>query len=268
MLRLPGAETVKSVNQQIADLMLSDASDAPQRFGAEQSPLYDGVKWSLAARTALDQALGDTVHDLRDLAQAVDEMPSTGAPGELREAVREDLKTVGERLGQDNFFQHQADLASTLTTLSARVAETVRVMAAGQAQRLREAEQDLELLPEWPTFTAEEQNNALAELQGMTITVGEGAAGLKRLVAQQYDVERTIADLKARIAQDARVRRLREREAETRGSFRGMVAKTRQPLAVPARIATAAELDALIRRLQALRIDVAYTEFDLVISEE
>jgi Family of unknown function (DUF6079) len=267
-LRLPGAETVESVNQQIADLMLSDASDAPQRFGAEQSPLYDGLKWSLAARTGLDQGLGDTVRHLRDLAQAVDELPSTGAPGELREAVREDLKTVGERLGQDNFFQHRADLASTLTALSAQVAETVRSMAAGQAQRLREAEQDMELLPEWSTFMAEEQSNALAELQRMTITVGEDVAGLKKLVAHQYDVEQTIADLKARIARDARVRRLREREAETGGGFRVIVAKTRRPLTVPTHIATTTELDMLIRRLQALRLDLAFTEFDIVIGGE
>jgi hypothetical protein len=46
-LGLPGVETVRSANQQIADILLSDASDAPQRFGAEQSPLYDGLKWAL-----------------------------------------------------------------------------------------------------------------------------------------------------------------------------------------------------------------------------
>jgi hypothetical protein len=42
----------------------------------------------------------------------------------------------------------------------------------------------------------------------------------------------------------------------------------RRPLPVPARIATAAELDALIRRLQALLIDLPYTEFDIVIGED
>jgi hypothetical protein len=40
-LSLPGADVVQSANRQIADLLLSDGSDAPQRFGAEESPLYD-----------------------------------------------------------------------------------------------------------------------------------------------------------------------------------------------------------------------------------
>ena len=52
---------------------------------------------------------------------------------------------------------------------------------------------------------------------------------------------------------------------ETGGGFREAATKTRRPLAIPARIATAAELDALIRRLHSLRIDIAYTEFDIVV---
>ena len=267
-LRLPGTGMVESANQQIADLMLSDASDAPQRFGAEQSPLYDGLTWAMAARTALDQGLEDTVRDLHDLAGVVDDLPTTGAPGELREAVREDLEAVADRLGQDDFFRRRVDLGSTLTALSARVAETVRATAKAQEQRLRDAEQDLQLLPGWSSFTAEEQSNALAELQRLAITVDEDVAGLKKLIARQYDVEQTIANLKVRIVQDARSRAQRDREAEAAGGFREVAAKTRRPLSVPARIATAAELDALIRQLQALRIDISYTEFDIIIGED
>lgn len=267
-LRLPGTETVESVNQQIADMMLSDASDAPQRFGAEQSPLYDGLKWAIAARTALDHGLGDTVRDLRNLAGAIDDLPSTGIPGELRESVHEDLETVTNRLGQDDFVRHMADLGSGLTALSARVADAVRVMATAQAQRLRDAEQDLCLIPEWSAFTAEEQSNTLAELQHLVVTVDEDVAGLRKLIARQFDIDQTIADLKGRIVLGAHARRRREHEAETGRGFREPTEKIRRPLPVPARIATAAELDALIRQLQALRIDLPYTEFDIVIGED
>jgi hypothetical protein len=267
-LALPGTEAVQGVNQQIADLMLSDASDAPQRFGAEQSTLYDGLKWAIAVRGAFDQGLGDTIRDLRALFGAIQELPSTGAPGELRNAVTEDVETVSERLGQEDFFRHGANLRSALTALSARVAETVRVMSKAQAQRLRDAEQDLELLPEWSAFTAEEQGNALAELQGMAITVSEDAAGLKKLMARQYDIDQTIGDLKGRVVQEAHARMQREREVGTRDGFREATTKTRRILPVPSRIATPAELDALIRRLQALRIELAVAEFDVVIGED
>jgi hypothetical protein len=266
-LGLPGTETVEGVNQQIADLMLSDASDAPQRFGAEQSPLYDGLKWAVAVRAALDQGLGDTVRDLRALNDAIQEMPRTGAPGDLRSAVRDDLETVTVRLGQEDFFRHGADLRSALTALSARVAGTVREMAQAQAQRLREAEQDLQLLPEWSAFTAEEQGNALAELQNMALTVNEDVPGLKKLVAQQYDIEQTISLLKARVVREAHAREQREREVTTEQGSREPM-RTRRKLPVPARITTAVELDALILQLEALRIELADAEFDVVIGKD
>jgi len=79
------------VNQQIADMLLSDASDAPQRFGAEQSPLYDGLKWAIVANLAFDQGIAETVKALRDLETSIGDLPGTGVPKDLRQAAREDL---------------------------------------------------------------------------------------------------------------------------------------------------------------------------------
>ena len=35
------------MNQELADVMFTDASDAPQRLGAETSALSDNLKWAL-----------------------------------------------------------------------------------------------------------------------------------------------------------------------------------------------------------------------------
>jgi hypothetical protein len=267
-LQLPGADTVESLNQQIADLLLSDASDAPQRFGAEHSTLYDGLKWAMAARLAFDQGLGETAGDLRTLAQAIDELPTTGAPGKLREVVRDDLVIVNDRLAQDDFFKHKADLSTELTALNSNVAYTVREMTKQQTQRLRNAEQELQLLPEWAVFTAEEQNTSLAELQQLAVTVDEDIVGLKKVIARQFDIESTIGELKTRIVQEARARRQRERGTGDGGGLRKPEARTRRTVSVPAQIATTAELDAVIHRLQALRVDLGFVEFDIEIEED
>ena len=268
-LRLPGAETVESVNRQIADLIV-DASDAPQRFGAEQSALYDGLKWAIAARTALDQGLDATVRELRSLDGAIRELPQTGAPGELRAAAGDEVKAISEKLGDDDFIRQGADLRTTLTGLQAQVAGTVRLMAQAQAQRLQEAAQDIERLPEWSEFTAEEQGNALAELGAFTVMATGDVAGLKTLISRQWDIENTVSDLKARLVADARARQLRERDALTgrSGGFDAPPSRTRRPLRVPALIATAADLDALISRLQGLRSELAFAEFDVEISKD
>ena len=60
-LGLPGADTVRSLNQELADVLLTDASDAPQRLGAEESPLYSGLKWATEVDRALKNGLEATV---------------------------------------------------------------------------------------------------------------------------------------------------------------------------------------------------------------
>jgi hypothetical protein len=253
--------------------MISDASDAPQRFGAEQSPLYEGLKWAMEVRKALDGGLGTTVRELRTLDTAIADLPLTGAPGDLARAAREELDAVADKLAGEDFITHGADLATALTGLEARVAETVRHMTQAQAQRLREADQDLNLIPEWSLFTVEEQSNALAELERLPVAASEDVAGLKKLIARQYDIETTVSALKTRIVADARARQLREREAAaaSSGTASGGVLRNpppRRTLTVPARIATVADLDALVRRLQAMRAELAFVEYDLVIGGE
>lgn len=270
-LRLPGADTMDTINQQIASLLQTDASDAPLRFGAAQSPLFDGLSWAIAVRKAFDQGLSDTIRDLREIAGAIAELPATGAPGELRDAVQEDLDLTAQQLAQKDFHRHKADLATRLTALEARIAEAVRAMATAQKERLRDAERDLRLLPEWAEFTQDEQAGLLNGLQAMAITVDEDLAGLKRLLSRQFDIEGTLARLRDSILRDGRDRR-RERErpaAPPPGGDGGAAVAVRQTrvLALPRRIATAAQLDALIDRLQELRAEIGFAEVDVTLTD-
>jgi hypothetical protein len=70
-LALPGADTMDTINQQITAMLQTDASDAPVRFGAAESPLFDGLKRAIAVKNAFDQGLSDTVRELRAIDKAV-----------------------------------------------------------------------------------------------------------------------------------------------------------------------------------------------------
>lgn len=262
-LGLPGGETVRSVNQQIADMLLSDASDAPQRFGAEQSALYDGLKWALAAKIAFDQGIAETITALRDLERGIGELPSTGAPKDLRDAARDDLDAVADMLAQEDFHKRKADLSTRRTAIEGRVAEAVTAMEATQDERIRSAEGELSLLPEWLELTAEEQTNALSEIQGRSISVSRSIDGLKRLVSNQFDIDATIIKTKEAVIRDVKARRQQPIPHKPRG-MREMGRKT---VPVPARISTLAELDELIRTLNELRRELSENELDLVLKE-
>jgi hypothetical protein len=265
-LGLPGVETVRSANQQIADMLLSDASDAPQRFGAEQSPLYDALKWAIAAKLAFDHGIAETVKALRSLQRGVDELPNTGAPKELRDAAGEDLVAVADILSQDDFFKRKADLNTRKTTIESRVAEAVAAMRATQAERLLAAESELALIPEWSEFTAEEQAGTLGKIQALSVEVTLDISGVQKLVAGQFDIEGTIAETKAKVVQEGKARRqqvLYPKPSNT--PVQGVQEKRKKTITIPARIGTPAELDALIRTLSELRRELSDTDLDLVV---
>jgi hypothetical protein len=267
-LGLPGVETVRSANQQIADILLSDASDAPQRFGAEQSPLYDALKWAIAAKLAFDHGIADTVKALRRLQRGVDELPNTGAPKELRDAAGEDLVAVADILAQDDFFKRKADLNTRKTTIESRVAEAVAAMRAAQAERLLVAESELALIPEWSEFTAEEQAGTLGKIQALSVGVTLDISGVQKLVARQFDIEGTIAETKTKVVQEGKARRqqvLYPKPSNT--PVQRAQEKRKKTITIPARIGTPAELDALILILSDLRRELLDTDLDFVVQE-
>jgi hypothetical protein len=262
--KLLGSDTMESLNRQITDLLLTDCSDAPQVFGAENSTLYDELKWARNVRLAFDQKLDRTVQRVRDLQRELTSLPKTGAPGELVKAVQDDMEAIKDRLSQRNFFGHAADISTKCSNIETCVAETVRAMASAQAGHISDAAADLARIPEWGDFTPEEQQKVLGELQDLSVKVTEDIAGLKSLLSSQFDISTTIQDLKRRIVEDGRERRkppeiIYGGKAEPR---------PRRALKVPAKIATTQELDQLIQRLQELRSEATYYEFDVEIGEE
>lgn len=265
-LGLPGTDTMESVNRQIADLLLTDASDAPQVFGSEESTLYDELKWAQSVKLAFDNKLDGTIRRIRDLERDIAALPGTGAPGELSKAVRDDIEAINDRLKQQGFLDYAADLNMRCTSIENVVTETVRSMAKAQDDFIKGAEADLARIPEWTEFTVEEQQNALTELQGLSVEVEEDITGLKKLIAAQYDITNTIEKLKKRIIEEGRERR---KPPEPKPGPGGKPEpRQRQTVKLPARIANTEELEALIRRLQELRHDAPYYEFDLEVGAE
>jgi len=261
-LSLPGSDTMGSVGRQIADLLFSDASDAPQVFGAEHSALYDELVWAQEVKLAFDSNLDQTVKKVRDLEREIMALPETGAPGELRQNVRDDLEVINDRLRQQRFFDHVADLNTHCTSIENKITETVRTISQSQADLIGGAEGDVALIPEWVELTAEEQQNALSELRSLAVEAGEDINGLRKLISAQYDITNTIEVLKAQIVKDGRERRRPPEPVEPGGP------RPRQTVKLPSCIAGTDELDALIRRLQQLRYDASHFEFDLEIGEE
>ena len=263
-LGLPGAERVQTLNQQIVDLLLTDASDAPQQLGASESALYDGLKWAQAAKTALGQGLEATIKALRQHQQAIESLPSTGIPGSLKDDIANELDLLAGRLNQEDFYKHTADLNTTLTELKGCVARAAKDMSGAQKQRLQEAEWDLKRIPEWVEFTQEEQISSLDQLSNLALPVQHDLGGLEQLVTHEFDIQSRLADLKQRIVNEGRERqRQRVEEQKEKDTKEG---KATRSIKVSSSLSTTVQIEELIGQLQMLKAELAYyDEFELTI---
>lgn len=263
-LGLGGSDRILTLNQDLADVLFTDASDAPQRLGAESSAIYENLRWAIKVKQALDNGLDVTVRALQSHRHEIDELPNTGAPGELRKELGEELVNLSERLKNEDFFKHTADLNSLLTHIKGRVRDTVLSLSEQQKVRLKDGVEVLQRLHEWSGLTQEDRSNAIGRLEALTLTVSEDLSGLKKLLAGDYDISSTIDDLKRSIARQEQERRRMELDEEVGKSMvrdRTMLSRS---IPVPGKVVSASELDTLIQALNELKTQLAhYDDIDI-----
>jgi len=263
-LGLCGSDRVQAMTQELADVLFTDASDAPQRLGAETSVLFDNLKWALEVKRALDNGLDGTLRDLQSHRQNIEALPDTGIPGELRRELADNFAVLSERLKKDDFHKHVADFNSLLTHVKGRVRDSVIALTDQQRLRIKEGVEDLQRLPEWSELTQEERGSIVSRLESLAITVTQDLAGLKKLLACDYDISTTIEEIKRSIKKQ-REERIRRQLNEEAAKFEGEEAtKHVRSISVPSKVSSVQDLDALIGRLNELKSELAlYEEIDV-----
>jgi hypothetical protein len=263
-LGLAGSDRVRTLNQDIADVLFTDASDAPQRLGAETSAIYDNLKWALEVKRALDNGLDTTLRELQAHRRDIEALPDTGVPGELRREAAEDLAALSERLGREDFFKHAPDFNSQLTHLKGRVRDAVITLTEQQKLRLKDGVEDLQRIPQWDELTQEERGNAVSRLDGLALEAAQDLSGLKKLLARDYDINSTLDDLKRSIQRQGQERVRRRLEEERAKSGEKGPTRMSRKVAVPATLTTAAELDKVIQQLHEIKAQVGlYSEIEV-----
>jgi len=263
-LGLPGEDRLDTLGREIADVLLTDASDAPQRLGKSESPLYATLKWAAELRQSLEQGLETTLRDLRGLRNLLDGLPNTGEPAALKADLAEPLSQLDAQLAQEDFYRAAADLNSRLTAVRARVRDSALALQATQAERLKQVAADVQRVPEWVELTQQEQQELLDGLDRLALQASPDAQGLRTLVNQDFVIQTQAQDAKARIERLGRERVQARMKAETEIKAGGAGAKDEPKPAVQRKvkarghITTLADLDALIKELQRVRSELSY----------
>lgn len=263
-LGLAGSDRITTMNRDIADLLAADASDATQRLGADTSSIYDNLKWAAEAKRALDNGLNDTLRDLQAHRREIEGLPDTGVPGELRREVHQDLIQFADRLKTTDFFKHGPDFSSLLTHLKDQVRQATVILAERQKRTLTEGVQDLQRVPEWGEHTQEEQTNAVARLDGLVLEATQDLAGLKQLLARDYDINTTVEDIRRSVQRLGQERRRQRVEEERAKAGKGAPSRLSESISVPAVARATADLDKVIARLGEVKAQAdLYAEIEI-----
>lgn len=263
-LGVVGKDRIRALNQEIADVLFTDASDAPQRLGSETSALYDNLKWAMEVKRVLGNGLDHTISELQAHRLAIDALPDTGVPGDLRSEVTENLDLLSERMAKDDFYTHTADFNSQLTHLKGCLRDAVTTLSNQQKLQLKEGVEDFQRIPEWKELTHEERGNAVNQLDGLTLSASQDLDGLKKLMARDYDINRTIENLKRSIQRKGQERlRQRMEEARAKAGEKGPT-KLSKTIAVPIKLTSREDLDSLIQQLHEIKEQLGmYAEIEL-----
>ena len=261
-LKLPGAQRVESLQNDIEELLLTDGSDAPSYFGGEESRLFDNILWAKRARKALDDGLANTVEAFRKDEQAIKDLP-VALREQLTEACDEQLATASRCLETDDFAKRTADLNTALTSIENAVSNAVDTLQAEQQKRLREAEQSFSRIPEWTELTQDEQAAMLERAQRLAAEAEGDIDGLERLVMHEMTLQRGLNELSRNIVDEGRDRvRKRLDIADKKGTHKRSVK-------LPARIESMTELTELIQKLERARNELRYFEqFELTLDRD
>jgi hypothetical protein len=269
-LGLPGTSGIQDLNQDLADVLETDASDLPQRLGSPDSTFYTSLKWAADVTQVLEQGLEKTISGLREHLKEIQYLPETGIPGQLRQDVEETLAQIAARMGEENFYQHSADLNSALTSIKNAVRDSTCQMETAQVETIREAQQSLQTLYDWQELTQEEGSQTLAQLDALIAPPNsEDLRGLKQLMGQEYTIQTQSSTLKKEVLELARERQMERLQIEKEQAAKDGETHILRSLNIPAKISSLAELEKLIQQLQTFRNELAlYSEIEITIEFE
>jgi hypothetical protein len=126
--------------------------------------------------------------------------------------------------------------------------------------RIKEAEIDLQRVPEWIKLTQQEQTELLGNLERLIVDVAPDLAGLTTMLNKDYELQSQVQSLKHRIERLGQQRIKEEMEAETppAGELHEPKPTVARSIKARTRITTMDDLETLITQLQQLRGELKY----------
>jgi hypothetical protein len=259
-LHLNGAVRAEDLSTDLTEIIRGDGSDAVGRLGGADSPLFDSLRWARKVKQAFANGLKQVIGSLQELNTEINQLPDSGIPGQLKTSSAGLLAQFTDILAKESFYEESSKLLSCRQDLEKSVAVAVGDLAKQQSEVRDRELRSWQLLPDWIDLLPEDRSWFLDEADKLTLDAPTTLAGLRRLLAHEYDLNHRLRDLETQIGNRAAQRRQEREKPEEPGS-------TTQPtpaadifeanVAIPSVFDKVEQLEMLIGQLQAFRVRIA-----------
>lgn len=250
-LELTGVERAQSVQDNLAEILKGDASDAANRLGGEECPLHEDLLWAREVKKAFDNGIGRRIREALVLLAEIPKLPSVGIPGQLVADTETERTALRDRIDRDDFYRHMADMQSLIAGIRNRIETAAHDFAEEQAATLESKKKAIRGSAEWALLGAEDRDRLGAELDALVVaSATPDLDGLRKRMADEYlfgkEIERIQREMEKLV---------RETPPPDDGDdeFPGGGNVMSVSLEVPRQVDSPEALDDLIRELEALK---------------
>lgn len=257
-LRILGLESVdqseraENLASDLAEVVSGDGSDAVNRLGGVDSPLYETLVWARKLKNALDNGLRETLRHLKNLRQEIEGLPNSGIPAKLKESTEDTLETVKDILNRESFFEESASLGTASAELDKLIAATTVELAQQQNELSLQELTRWESLSDWNDLTDDERIWFRCEVDKLAIEADGSLAGLKKLLGHDYTLNTRLRELAQSITKKAAENRAAKDKDEKRDKDK-VAEVVDTELLVPKIFKSSREIDLLIAELTKVR---------------
>ncbi len=229
----------------MSEILKGDASDAANRLGGENCPLFDDLCWAKDVKKAFDNGIGDKVKRVNTLLKEIPVLPDIGIPGEIIAETKDNRAILLGHVEGEEFYKHQTQIQQLISDIDFKISVNTCVFNKQQQEELEFEKKKLMGLFEWGMLGEEDKNRIGIELNGLKIEAKDNLAGMKKLINDQYVIH---AELK-RIEVEIKTLAAHENEEEEPDGEEpdDVVLKT---VKLPRKISTSEDIRQVIRQLE------------------
>jgi hypothetical protein len=254
-LPMETAERAEKLVDDLIEVISGDGSDAVNRLGGSDSPLYEDLLWARQLKKALDHGLRIRLSHLNRLRREIESLPDFGLPGQLKLNAADPLAGVDEILARDSFFDESASLAAHSGILDSLVAATATDLGKQQDALKLEILDRWQSSPDWEILGEDDRTWFTSQIAQLACQADNDLEGLKALLNHDFTLNHRLRDLGDELRRRAAtIRQERDKSApadpETDDSTTPKLEVEVKAIYLPRSLGTPREVQDLIDQLQ------------------